>query len=368
MTRRVQSGRAAFLAVLASCAVLACETEITNIDEIVGDRAFNFVVGPSAAALPSGTVAVGASSVTLTLSHLRALSSGQYQFWAVTRDANNLDVYTQLFGTVKEFYLRVDTLPDGSANLNPITGDTIFVGDSVWVSDIRTDGYAGSDGFRVTSARVVLDSSATGDNPAAANTVLVTLEPSATATPSAARFLWRRIGVTAAGAMLFGNYSGTDVLNLQSANDYVFGARGAGTGGARGTELSVDVRELGRPPVGFYYVGYVVDIRGENPVLVDTLRSAWSRDASVSRVSMFDADVNAALPNVVGGEIRAAQVRNCAVGTDPDYNCQSTMALPADSTFVGYETFQLKLEPKGGVAPSTNKSVTHAGGLPKPVK
>jgi hypothetical protein len=368
MTRRLPSGRAAFCAVLLSTAVLACETELTNIDELVGDPAFNFVVGPSAAALPSGTVAVGASSVTLTLSNLRALAAGQYQFWAVTRDANNLDVYTQLFGTIKEFYLRVDTLDTGEANLNPITGDTIFVGDSVTVSDTNTVGYEGSDGARVTSARVVLDSSATGLNPATANTVLVTLESSATATPGAAQFLWRRIGVTAAGAMLFGNYSGTDPLNLQSPNDYVFGARGAGTGGARTTELSVDLRELGRPPVGFYYVGYLVDIRGENPVLVDTLRSAWSRDASVSRVNLFDADADPTLPEVVGNSVRNSQVRNCAVGTDPAYNCQSTMALPASDTFVGYETFQLKLEPKGGVAPSRNKSVTHAGGVPGPVK
>jgi hypothetical protein len=366
MTRRPQAGRAALVAVLASTAVLACETTLTEITDQVGPASFDFNFGPAAANLPSGTVAVGASSVTLTVSGLRAVAAGQYQFWVLNRDpTTNLDVPTQAFGTIKAFSLRVDTLPDGSANVNPITGDTIFVGDSTDVSTIRAAGYVGSDDALVTSVRVVLDSTADGSNPATQHAVFVTLETAAADTPGAARFLWRRISVGGAGAMLFGNFGGSDQVNLQSPRDYVFGARGAGTGGARGPEVSVDLRELARPPVGFFYRAYVVDNAG-NGVVVDTLRSAWSRDPSVSRVSLFDADVNATLPEVTGGEIRTAQVRNCASGSGVN-NCPNTMALPAEDTFVGYETVQLKLEPKGGVAPSRKKSVTHTGSLPPEV-
>ena len=128
----------------------------------------------------------------------------------------------------------------------------------------------------------------------------------------------------------------------------------------------MDIDELARPPVGFYYVGYIVDADG-NGVLVDTLRSGWNRDSTVSRVSLYMADVSAVLPEIVGYDIRHAQVRNCAAGSGQT-NCQNTMDLPVDSTFVGYAGFELKLEPKGGVAFTPGMSITHAGDLPKPVK
>jgi len=148
----------------------------------------------------------------------------------------------------------------------------------------------------------------------------------------------------------------------------VFPARGSGVGGARGPEVSVDLRELSRPPIGFFYRGYVVNAVGDG-TMVDTLRSAWSREPSVSRVSLYDADVDAALPGIAGLDIRSAQVRNCASGSGVN-NCQNTMTLPAvaDSTFRGLANFQLKLEPKGGVAPIRNRSVSLAGTLPTPVK
>jgi hypothetical protein len=368
MTSRVHSGRAVGFALLASCVLAGCETKLTELTDAVGPIAFNFAVGPAAAGLPSGTVAVGATSVTLTLSGLRALAAGQYQFWVLGRDPQNLDVSTEAFGTIKEFFRRVDTLPDGTPHLNPVTGDTIFVTDSISISDIRTAGYAGSDDPFVTSIRVILDSTADGTNPATHHAVYVTLETAAATSPGPAQFLWRRIGVGGAGAMLFGNFGGSDVVNVQSPRDYVFGPRGAGSGGARGPELSVDFREVARPPVGFFYCGYVVNALGDG-VVVDTLRSAWSRDPSTSRLSLYDADVNALLPDIEGGDIRSGQVRNCAAGSGVN-NCQNTMALTAvaDSTFRGLENFQLKLEPKGGVAPIRNRSVSLVGPLPKLVK
>jgi hypothetical protein len=369
MTRRPQSGRMALLAVLVSSAFLACQTSLTEVTEEVGPFSYDFSVGPAAAGLPSGTVSMGTSSITLTLKELPALSTGEYEFWVVGRDSVNLDVPVQLMsGRTVEYYQRVDTLADGSPNLDPITGDTIRVGDSTVVSDASayTAGYAGSDDPRITSVKVILDSTADGSDPTTYHAVVVTLEDGPATSPGSAQFLWRRIGVGGAGAMLFGNYGGSDVINLQSPNDYVFGARGAGLGGARGPEVSVDFTELARPPVGFYYAGYIVDAVG-NGVLVDTLRSGWSRDSTVSRVNLYMADVNGLLPDVVGGDIRHAQVRNCAAGS-AQTGCQNSLDLPVDSTFAGYEHFQLKVEPKGGVSTIWNKSVTHSGELPKPVK
>ena len=241
-------------------------------------------------------------------------------------------------------------------------GDTIFSTDSTEISAVNIAGYAGSDDQLVTSVRVTVDSVADGTDPTTYHAVFVTLEASPATTPGAARFLWRRIGVGGGGSMLFGNFGGSDVINVTSPNDYLYGARGAGLGGARGAELSVDLTEVSRPPVGFYYRGYIVNAAGVG-VVVDTARSVWSRDSTISRVSLYDADVNDLLPNIVGGDIRSLQIRNCATGGAVT-NCQNTMTLPSDDTFSGQVSFQLKLEPKGGVAASPKKSISHAGGLP----
>jgi hypothetical protein len=442
MTRRLPSGRAAFCAVLLSTAVLACETEITNIDELVGDAAFNFVVGPSAATLPSGaanrevvrtlqrrvrvwydtlgvrydtviplspgrtqdTLAVDSATVVMVRG-LRAQAAGVYQVWGQTPGGTVVPVY----GRVVEYSSYF------AGEFNPITGDSLFSPDSAGFLVGSVNTYPGSDNPKVDSVafQLVPSDLANTINPfvnADINALFVSIEAAQAAAPSTRQFLWRRIGIATDGAttsdqnlkidtvvvsanpvgpgdpvpdtleittrarrmlvgtgtLTFGNFGGFDVANVASPRDYVFTPRGAGTGGARGPELSVDIRELGRPPLGFFYVGYVVDRAGVG-VLVDTLRSAWSPDSSVSRRSLYDADVSDILPGVVGDAIRAAQVRNCAAGSAQN-NCQNSMALPATGTFVGYESFHLKLEPKGGVAPSQNKSVTHAGGLPGPVK
>jgi hypothetical protein len=118
--------------------------------------------------------------------------------------------------------------------------------------------------------------------------------------------------------------------------------------------------------VGFFYRGVLVDANGNN-IVVDTLRSAWNLDATISRVSLYDADVNPLLPGLASTAIRASQVRNCAVGSAVN-NCQNTLALPATATFVGMAKFQLKLEPKGNTATVTNALVSHAGDLPDEVK
>ena len=370
MTTRARSGRALGLTLLACVALAACETQRSTVFDPVGDPSFDFSVGTGAAGLPSGTIAIGATTVTTSLSNLRALGSGQYQFWVLRRDANNIDTYVQGFGRTVEFYLRPDTLPDGSAKLDPITGDTIKVTDSTIVSNVRTGGYAGSDNPAVTSLRVIIDSTSV-DFPLAAATIgtihaiVVSIDNGTATTPGTAKFLWRRIGVGGAGAMLFGNFGGSDIVNVQSPADYVFGARGTGLGGARGGEISVDLTEVARPPVGFYYRGYVVRTDGTG-VVVDTARSPYSTDAAVSRVSLFDADVNDLLPNILGGEIRALNIRNCATGSEVN-GCQNAMDLPAASTFDGFALFLLKLEPKGGVAASPKKSITHAGALPDEV-
>jgi hypothetical protein len=328
-------------------------------------------VNPQFVVLATGsqTMVRPTRSVTLTLSNLPALSGGaRYQFWAMGRDAQNLDVVVPAYGSLVEFFSRVDTLPNGDTIFGP-TGDPQLTTDSSVLSLTQLNEYAGSPDSATSWLRVVIDSTGDGGTPVTYHALFVTREDAAAATPGPVRFLWRRIGLAATDVtalMLFGNFGGSDEINLQSPADYVYNPVGAGTGGARGPEISVDFREIPRPPVGFFYRGVLLDENGQN-VVVDTLRSAWNPDASISRVSLYDADVNPLLPGLASTAIRASQVRNCAAGSAVN-NCQNTLALPATGTFIGMAKFQLKLEPKGNIATVSNALVSHAGDLPDEVK
>jgi hypothetical protein len=443
MTSRVHLGRVAGFVLLAGCAVAACQTALTDVSELVGPRAFDFSVGPSALVLPSGaanreivrtlvvrhqlsydtlgllvdsikplpstntedTTAVDSAAVVMVRG-LRALAGGRvYQAWAQAPDGSISAVY----GNVVEYSHYY------TGQNNPITGDSIFAPDSAGHGVGGQGSYTGSDDPTVDSVafRLVPSDGANTVNPfdvAAVNALFVSVEAGPATAPSAAQFLWRRVGIATGGTannatvtvdtvfvstnplgssdptpdtidvvrrarstlvgtgtLTFGNYGGLDASAVNSTADYVFSPKGAGLGGARGPELSVDFREMLRPPVGFYYVGYVVDHFG-NGVLVDTLRSAWNKDdPTISRVSLFDADVDETLPGVEGTDIRYAQVRNCASGSAQN-NCQNSMNLPATDTFQGMEAFQLKLEPKNGVAAGPKKSVVLAGPIPVEVK
>lgn len=372
MTMRSHVRRATPLALLGALFLVACEDDQASVLDPVGPPAYDFSVGNRVANLPAGTATTGAASVTLSLTNLRAVS-GAYQLWVVGRDSLNLDVPTAAYGTIKQFYLKYSLDANGDTIRDPVSGDPIRVTDSLVISAIRTNVYQGSDDTATTSVRIILDStaSASGPNPATYHAVVVTLEDAGgAAAPSAAQFLWRRIGVGGSGAMSFGNFGGSDVLNTVSPRDYVFPAKGAGFGGVRGSEISIDFAAVSRPPVGFFYRGFLRAAGNDNvqtAVLVDTLRAAYSADSSLSRVSLFDADVTSVLPGVVNMEIRKAQIRNCVSGSAV-YACQNTLSLTGDKPFGPYPVFALTLDPKGSSASLPWRSLTGSGELPEYVK
>jgi hypothetical protein len=438
MTRRVHPGRGAELALLAACAVAACESDRTTTFDPVGPPSIDFAVGTGPVKLPAGrsdrqvvrtlvqTLQVNTSgtgtaltrpsgntqdtlaldsSVTVVARALRALAGGRvYQVWSMAPDGS----VSPAMGRVVE-YFSVDT-----GELDPITGDPVFRPDSA--AAVAGGTYAGSDDPLVDSVAfhiIPSDPQNVGDpfDNAAVHAVFVSIEAGPATTPGPVRFLWRRIALSTGGTvsnqtvtadtvvlavhidpmnpdtalrdtievtrrarstlvgtgpLSFGNFGGLDPINLNSPSDFVFAPRGAGQGGARGPEISVDFQEIARPPVGFFYRGYIVNTTGEG-VLVDTLRSAWDPDSTISRVNLLHADVNDLLPNVVGSGIRASQVRNCASGSGVT-KCANTMALPQTDTFAGYAAFVLKLELKDGVSAAPTKSVSHRGDLPDEVK
>lgn len=306
----------------------ACNDNRTTILDPVGGHSLDFAISPQSTGLPGGSVALGGGAATLTLRNLRALTGGNYQVWLVSRNAAGGDSVTAGYFTV------VHTLNVGDTATTPDT-----------VSATRTGVLAGSDDPDVLSMTLVVDSTADGSNPMAANAVVVTMESATATSPGAAAFLFRRIGVAGAGSLNFGHFGGSDPVNSVNSNDYVYVATATGIGGTREGELAVDITELARPPVGFYYRGFLLDTLGVTSTFVDTLRSAYSGVTSESRVSMFNADTDDLLPGVLTHGIKAAQIRNCATGSNTN-NCQNSLNAPATGTFDGFGTFVLVLEPK----------------------
>jgi hypothetical protein len=314
-------------------------------------------------------------SVTLLASNLRALGgTAQYQFWARGKAATQSDEVHAAYGRIVEFYNKFALDVNGDTIRDPISGDPVLVGDSTTVSDVQVNGYQGTDDTTVTAVRVVLDSIADGSDPVANTAVVVSLESAPATTPSAAQFLWKRTGLAQtppaplAAALFFGTYGGSDFVTaglagVPSPLDYVFPVLGAGFGGVRGPEISVDFAALSRPPLGFFYRGFLV-ATDRTALVVDTLRSAWSPDPSISRVNLYDADMNPLLPGVVNREVRQGQVRNCVSGSGVNA-CQNTLPLTADPPFTNHPTFLLMLDPKGSSGTARWRTSTAAGDLPE---
>jgi hypothetical protein len=315
-----------------------CDTNRTSVLDPVGPPAYDFNVSPAAAGLPSGSVALAVtatddSTVTLTLRGLRDLQSGVFQFLTVDAAGGTA---TPAFGVVVEHFASAadDTVSFSSAT------------------------YAGSADPDLTSVTVLIAQSDASNtvNPYVQHAVVVSLESGQASTPSAAQFLWRRIG-GGAGALSFGNFDSAD-----PAGDYVYVVAANGRGGFRDGELSVDLFEVSRPPVGFFYRGFLVD-EADVSYLVDTLRSAHNTTPSLSRVNLYNADVDNALPAIVGNDIRTAQLRGCLSGSTVT-DCVGSIQA---ADFKAFSRFVLTLDPKGA-ASGLGTAVTVAGDVPEPVK
>jgi hypothetical protein len=292
---------------------------------------------------------VGAdSSVTLSLRGLRALSGAVYQAWSI----DSTEAAVPAFGIVIEFST------DGTG---AVVVDTLATSSTT---------YAGSETADSARIRISNTDPANTVNHHRRHAVFVSIEAAQATSPSAARFLWRRhrvgtSGAATSGALAFGNFGGTDVVNLLSAKDYVYAPVGLGRAGMRGPEFSADLTNVARPPTGFYYAGYLIDTTGAS-VLVDTLRSGYTPVADQSRVSLFDADVNGLLPSIVGAGILRSQVRNCSTGSSTA-NCANSLPLTGERPFMAQAGFALALQPKAGGA-DMGPGVVLTGTVPEVVR
>ncbi len=344
--------------------VAACNDDRTSVFTPIGDPSYDFNVSGALAGIPSGVVATGAGSVTYTLADLRDLSGATYNFWVVNEDpVAGADVVTPLYGSVLEFFMR-DSLSGGTSGDpvgDPVTGDILLVLDTNIIADIgaaKVTSYAGTSNQAVFAIEIIGDSTADGSAADAANAVVVSISSGG----SNDMILWRRIAVGGGGAMSFGNFGGSDVISTVAPDDYVYPVIGIGRAGVRGDEFSVDFQRIARPPHGYYYVGYVLDVDG-NATVIDTLRSGFSAVVAENRVNLFNADVENLLPQVVGIGIEFSQVRNCRSGSAVRA-CQSTLSLPVDAPFAAFRQFVLALEPKAQGA-GFGHGVIYSGDIPE---
>lgn len=217
---------------------------------------------------------------------------------------------------------------------------------------------------------LTLTAASTGVNLRDYTHVLFTAEsgPGASA-PSARRALWAKYGDQRGTATDYRDDEWVDkpvltwgAFNPTAGPTYTFTVAGRGLGGFREDELSIDLNDLSRPPSGYYYKAWLVDVNGGATgtdtlyVPVDTLRSPFPE-----RTLLFDAD-SALVASVVQESppiISAANIRNFAGNMG-----LSTGTLP----FAAYENVIITLAPKGSNPATPGPSIVFRASIPSIVK
>jgi hypothetical protein len=327
--------------------VAGCDDTRATYFEPVGALGFNAAIAPVPTGLPGGSVStVGGDTIAVTLTGLRALQGGVYKIWGATNTGTAVTI-TPLAGRLVEYRLR-DSLVAGDT-VRDATDAPIQVPDSTVIAANGAGTYAGSDSTRepITGATFTLDlADGSTVDPSTQTVILVSIETSASASsPGTSQFMWRRVGIVGDGSLVVGNYGGLDTVNAVSPLDYKWVDVGTGAATFRGGEVVINFTNIPRPPIGFYYVSGLIDANGATTYL-DTLRSQFDgSDASLSRVSLANADVDQTLPNVAPLMIKFSSVRNCNPANTA-LNCQNTLAVPDANPFGAMAHVALMLEPK----------------------
>lgn len=319
---------------------------------------------------PGGQASV--DSVTVSFTGLKALGgTSVYKVWLINPATGAPPVPTTGFVRV----LQVDTITD----VPVLDTDTLRTLTDSTVATSTFLGYPMPLAAH-TSIRLRITAASAGLNLADYTHVMVSIESNAAAAaPSARRPLvaryedqrgtptnYRDDEYFDAPAPVFGI---TDAAFAFSA----FAPGGRGLGGFRGDELSVGLNDLARPPTGYYYQGWLVDVNGGPSgkdtiyVPVDTLRAPFP-----GRALLVDADSALVDPVVQDAPriISAGDVRNFAasLGLDPARLCDTNNPAKGACPFGAFESFIVTVEPKGSNPASPSPSVLFVGSIPGVVK
>ena len=381
--RRTRSG--IMIAAALTVAVAACKEDRASVFSPVGPPSYDapsFGRGVSLPGVgtvvnqPAGRIGVSphADTIVFVLTDLRDLAGGAgYVFWAADSGAAPV----RLTGDILEFFMR-DSTVGGVPVEDPLTGDVIQVPDTNVISNVDT--YSGTTDLEI--AEIEARMAATGA--AGMNSAIVGIEASPASPTGAIQFLWRRIGVVGTGSMWLGNFGGpSDVATLCSCAsdtiaenadlDYVYSVTSSRLiAGFRGDEVSIDLDQIGRPPVGFQYRGWLIDDNGMGTLISGLLSQAdgatdlGDPDTDDALVAIgFDPRTDQAIP--------AARIRNCVSGSTvsnpPGGSCGLNFTMSTDtlSAFTAQSLVAITLEPKA--APATlGRGVVWSAAVPPIVK
>ncbi|HEX7092018.1 MAG TPA: hypothetical protein VF192_18010, partial [Longimicrobiales bacterium] len=283
----------------------------------------------------------GPDSMRIQVYHLDGLASGStYQAW----------LYNPGTGAIAS--PSVDWVIEEEIRELTDAGDVIITYDTVGAGSGSTfPGQGGPGTFRHT---LTVATRSGGPRVSEYTHFLISIESGGqAATPSASIPVWRQFTDERGtpedyfdDAYIPGDISfGTFPL---SGLPYVFTPRGTGRADFHGGDLRVIAEQLSRPPVGYYYAGWLVNDETGAAVYLGPLTSS-----PPGAQSLFDADVNPGLPGVTpDGILRAAlTVTESSVG----------------GKFYDYNAIRITLEPKSSPESVPAPSVVLGGPVPDPV-
>jgi hypothetical protein len=286
-------------------------------------------------------------SLQVTFSNLEELAGGSvYQSWLVNPGTGGA---VPAVGT----YYRIELVPI----IDPVTEEVIgFDQDTVETVPGTSSFVGGNSGDGFLHALVVSDATlAAGDSVGLYTHLTLTITDAPGSSLPDARPFWFQYtdqggtpddfsddGFFLAGATSFGNFDAA-----APASSRVFSGEGQGLGGVREGVLSVDMRRLSRPPVGYSLVGWLRRLDGE------VVRLPEITGPPPEYVSLADADIEAVEGVVTDTGILDANFRVDSESAGIDF----TQALE----------FLITLEPKAGI-PAIGPIPVQVGVIPESVR
>jgi hypothetical protein len=351
----------ALAAAAAVVALSACNEDRSVITDPFGPPAYGFSLVRAAVNVPRGTMvfrrplrpsmaATVDSAVTIGLAGLDSLTTGVYKVWLADVDPvadTIMDVFPAT-GTLT--VTRTDTTLNEQGDPVPNVTTTTVDG----VSTFANGGPQISVSLRANSATA-------GASVYPKTLVLVSIEQdAAAATPSEARPFWGRkqgdlapgVIVPLGGADSAAQFTGVLRFGNFRANpdsQYIYNAGGRGLGSVFGNIFIATDSQIPRPPIGYYYAGYLVRRDSATNAITDTVRLGPLVSPYPNYKSLKDADVDATIDPVIQDPKLPGVPRSPLIIAGVNRISSDTVSgLTGTLPYKNVSEYQLTLEAKAG--------------------
>jgi len=372
------AARGAALAALAAAAALgACSDDRAVLTDPFGPPAYGFALARAAINVPRGTVTwqrplgagppINDTSVSVTMAGLDSLTTGVYKVWIADVDAANDTIGNIIPAIGRLTVTRTDTTINelGDPVPNPVT--TTFDN----VTGFSNGGPATAVNFRATST-------ANGGVDVYLKTIVfVSIEQSSdAATPSSLRPFWARRAATT--AVVTGTTSQDSVVRRTLAlnfgnfranpdSQYVFNATGRGLASVFGNIFIASDSGLARPPMGFYYAGYLIRRDSTTNAITDTVRLGPLLSPFPRYASLLDADQSLVDPVVQDPKLPGVP-RSPLITAGVHRISADTISALSGTLYKNVSEYLLTIEAKAGREDVASPSVIVSANTPDVVR